>query len=177
MTGEKIYLKENLSEENYPLMLQWFKELEIVQYVSFAERAFELKNIDELKVLLEEIESGPIFEIYDKDDKFIGYTSLSSIRENNECEFSVFILDKNYWGTGVAKEAIELTLDYAFNTMNMKKVTLDTSEFHERAIGFYKKMGFKQSDLIPNDRTVYHNGEWILSGTVEMEIKKEEFKN
>lgn len=176
MQGEKVYLNDGLAEENYPLLLKWFKELEVVQYFSFAKQALELKNIDELKSLLDEIESGPVFEIYDKEDNFIGYTSLSSIREGNESEFSVFILNKSYWGTGVASEATRLTLDYAFRTLNVDNVTLDTSELHERAIGFYKKMGFKQADLINNDRTVFHNGEWILSGTVKMELTKEEFQ-
>jgi RimJ/RimL family protein N-acetyltransferase len=175
LKGEKIYLKEGLSEKNYPLILQWFNDLEVVQYFSFAQKALALKNIEELKMLIAEIETGPIFEIYNLEDKFLGYTSLSEMRGDQEREFTVFILDKNYWGKGMAKEATSLTLKYAFNNLGAKKITLDTSEHHARAIGFYKKMGFVQSALIPNDRTIYLNGNWTLSDTMQMEIIRDQY--
>ena len=159
MRGNKIWLKEGLSEKNFPLILKWFRESEVVQYFSFAKRALALKNIDELKILLKEIETGPVFEIYCK-DTFIGYTSLSSIREKSECEFTIFILDKNYWGKGVSGEATVLTLSYAFDELEMSKVTLDTSEFHQRAIKFYEKAGFRRARLISKDRTIFHDGKW-----------------
>lgn len=175
LQGEKMYLKEGLSGENYPLLLKWFGDIKLMSYVSFVKQALELKTIDELKKLLAEVENGSVFGIYTYEDKFIGYTSLSDFKGKDECEFSIFILDDNYWGKGIGQEATKLTLEYAFNNLGMKKVTLETSEFHDVAIKLYEKAGFKKTALIPQDRTIFHNGRWVLSGTVWMEIKKEEF--
>jgi RimJ/RimL family protein N-acetyltransferase len=57
----------------------------------------------------------------------------------------------------------------------MRTVVLSTSELHEKAIKLYEKCGFVRKEMIPNDRTILHNGQWILSGTVEMEISAEDY--
>lgn len=175
MKTDKIYLKEGLREENYPLLLEWFHNLEIMKYIGWVKKGLALKNVQDLKIFIAELEDGIIFGIYGKDDKFIGYTSLSDFRGKEECEFGIFILDKNYWGHGIGEEVTRLMLEYGFNELKMEKIILSTSEFHTKAIALYEKSGFKKTKLIPNDRTIYHNGEWILSGTVEMEIGRDEF--
>lgn len=172
LKGEKIYLKEGLVEENYPLLLEWFHDLEIMGYIGWVKKGLALKDVPELKKFIAELEDGIIFGIYDHADKFIGYTSLSDFKGKEECEFGIFILDKSYWGKGIGLEITKLMLDYAFDNLQMKKVILTTSEFHTSAIRLYEKAGFRKTGLIPNDRTIFHNGEWVLSGTVEMEIEK-----
>ncbi|HBI17648.1 MAG: Acetyltransferase, gnat family [Candidatus Moranbacteria bacterium GW2011_GWF2_34_56] len=175
MKTEKIYLKEGLVEENYPLLLEWFGDLEIMKYIGWAKKGLALKNIRELKDFIAELENGIIFGIYTNDDEFIGYTSLSDFKGKEECEFGIFILDKNYWGRGIGEDVTRLMLDYGFGELKMEKIILSTSEFHTKAIALYEKAGFKEIKLIPDDRTIHHNGEWVLSGTVEMEIEREGF--
>ncbi|KKP66613.1 MAG: hypothetical protein UR65_C0086G0003 [Candidatus Moranbacteria bacterium GW2011_GWE2_35_164] len=46
MKTEKIYLKEGLTEENYPLLLAWFGDLEIMKYIGWVKRGLALKNIN-----------------------------------------------------------------------------------------------------------------------------------
>lgn len=175
MKNEKIYIREGLVEENYPLLLEWFGDLEIMRYISWVKKGMALKDVQDLKSFIAELENGIIFGIYSKDDKFIGYTSLSDFKGKEECEFGIFILDKNYWGQGIGEDATRLMLEYGFDELKMEKIILSTSEFHTKAIVLYEKTGFKKTKLIPNDRTIYHNGEWVLSGTVEMKIGRNEF--
>lgn len=77
---DKIYLKEGLVEENYPLLLEWFNDLEIMKYIGWVKKGMALNDIQELKKFIAELEDGVIFGIYSKDDKFIGYTSLSDFK-------------------------------------------------------------------------------------------------
>jgi lincosamide nucleotidyltransferase A/C/D/E len=175
--GKQIYIKKGLVEENYPLLLKWFNDLDVMGYIGWVKRGFALKNIKELKKFISELEDGIIFGIYNRDDQFIGYTSLSDFKGKVECEFGIFILDKNFWGKGIGLEVTRLMLDYAFNRLGMDRVVLSTSEFHTNAIRLYEKAGFKKTDLISNDRTIFHNGEWVLSGTVEMESYRKEMKS
>lgn len=172
LQGKQIYLKENLSEENYPLLLKWLTNLEIIGYLYSAKRMVEFKTVEDIKGFLAEEKDEIFWEIHTKDDKFIGYTSLCSFQKKEQCEFSVFVLDKNYWSKGIGLEVTNMMLDYAFNKSQMKKVVLETSEFHQSAIKMYEKAGFKKAEVIPNDRTVFHEGNWVLSGSLIMEIEK-----
>ncbi|MEI7890856.1 MAG: GNAT family N-acetyltransferase [bacterium] len=169
--GQQICLKKNLSDENYPLLLGWFVDLEVIGYLYSAKRISKFKTIKEIKDFLAEEKDEIFWEIYASDDKFIGYASLCDFKEKEQCEFSIFILDKNYWGKGLGLETIRILLEHAFNDLKMKAVVLETSEFHQGAIKLYEKAGFKKIKAVPNDRTVFHKGEWVLSGSVLMEIK------
>ena len=175
LRGKQIYLKEHLLEENYSLILNAFHDIEFVKYLSFAKQALALNDINDLKDFIAEFEGESIFEIYDYNNKFIGYTFLSDFKEREECEFGIFILDKNCWGKGIGSEVTRLMLEYAFNELNFEKVVLSTSEFNHAAINIYEKAGFKRIELLSEDRVIFHNDKWVLSGTVLMEIKKEDF--
>ncbi|MFC1645187.1 hypothetical protein ACFL08_04130 [Patescibacteria group bacterium] len=37
-------------------------------------------------------------------------------------------------------------------------------------------IGFKETETIPNDRAVFHEGKWVLSGSVMMSLNKEDFQ-
>lgn len=174
MKTDKIYLKKGLTEENYPLLLEWFHDLETMQYVGWVKTGLALKDVEELKKFVAELEDGIIFGIYDNNDQFIGYTSFSDFVGKEECEFGIFILDRNYQGKGIGTDVTKLMLKYAFSELGIKKIVLSTSELHTKAIALYEKAGFKKAKIIPSDRMIFHNGKWVLSGTVEMEIEKEQ---
>lgn len=173
LIGDKIYLKENISEENYPLLLQWFNDLEVVGYLYSAKRISEFKTVQDAKEFLAEEKDEIFWEIYANDGKFIGYASLCDFREKERCEFSVFILNKKYWGKGLGTEVTKIMVKHAFKELGIKTVILETSEFNQGAISVYEKVGFKKIKVVPNDRTVFHNGKWMKSGSVVMEIKNE----
>lgn len=170
LRGKQINLKENLSKKNFPLLLKWFTDVQVIGYLYSARKMVNFKTLEDVKKFLAEDRDEIFWEIYTKENEFIGYTSLCAFEGKERCEFSVFVLDKNYWGKGIGLEATKLTLDYAFNKLEMKKVILETSEFHQNAIKLYEKFGFRKVEVIPNDRTVFHNGEWVLSGSVIMSI-------
>ncbi|MFA5777066.1 MAG: GNAT family protein [Parcubacteria group bacterium] len=169
LKGSKIYLQEGLREEDYSLILKGYTDLSVIGFVCFAKEAIKLKTNQEAKKFFHEIESEIVFGIYDLEGEFVGYTSLEKDK-NGGYEFGIIILDKNYWSRGIGAEAIRLTLEYAFNNLGLSRVLLNVSEYHQKAIELYEKMGFKKTKLIPNDREIYLDGKWLRSGTVEMEL-------
>lgn len=90
LQGKRIYLRENLVEENYPLLLKWLTDLEIIGYLYSAKRMVEFKTTEDIKNFLAEEKDEIFWEIYTKDGKFIGYTSLCSFQGKEQCEFNVF---------------------------------------------------------------------------------------
>ena len=172
---KQIYLTEGLLRENYPVLLKCLTDLEVVAYWYSAKRMVEFKTIDDITNFVAEEPDEIFWEMYTTEGVFIGFVSLYDFKEKERCGFSILILDKNYWGRGIGLEAITLMLHYAFNKLEMKTVVLETSEFHKSAIRLYEKVGFKKTDIVPNDRTIFHDGKWILSGTVIMELKRSDF--
>lgn len=152
--------------------MKWLTDVEIIGYLYSAKRMVDFKTIENIKNFLAEEKDEMFWGIYAEDDVFIGYASLCSFQEKKQCEFNIFILDNNYWGKGIGLEVTRLILDHAFNELGMKKVVLETSEHRRGAIKLYKKAGFKKTQLIQDDRTIFLNDEWILSGTIIMEITR-----
>lgn len=76
--------------------------------------------------------------------KHIGNIKLEPInREKNDAVLGILIGDKQYWGRGVATEAIGLLSDYAFTTLDLDRLELGVISEHTAAIRAYEKCGFK----------------------------------
>jgi len=43
LAGEKIYLKEGLVEENYPRLLEWFHDVEVMGYIGWVKKGLALR--------------------------------------------------------------------------------------------------------------------------------------
>lgn len=81
--------------------------------------------------------------------------------------------EKEYWGQGYGKEALSILLNYAFQELNLHRVSLRVFSFNEKAIKLYKNLGFKEEG---NSRqSLYRNGHW--HDILHMGILKEEFIN
>ncbi len=174
LKGKNIYLKKGLSKENYPRLLEWFQNVELVAYLYSAQELSNFRTIEEVERFLKEDDPDEMFfEIYSKNEKqFIGYASFCAFNDNlKECEFSIFVFDKNYWGKGIGEEVTKIMLDYGFSELGMSRIILETSELHSRAIRLYEKCGFRKIEIVPDDRTVFHEGKWVRSGSLIMEIK------
>jgi RimJ/RimL family protein N-acetyltransferase len=54
-----------------------------------------------------------------------------------------FIGEPRYWGKGYGTAAKMALLDYAFNTLNLRKIISKVKAFNERSIAYSKKCGYK----------------------------------
>ncbi len=57
-------------------------------------------------------------------------------------ELGITVGDKDYWGRGYGREAVQLVVDYAFTYCNVRKVHLGVLSNNPRAIAAYTKAGF-----------------------------------
>lgn len=88
-------------------------------------------------------DSAVFFVIARKSDNLaIGYIQLTVIDKFNLSGYLGICLAKDYWGTGCAKEALELFSGYAISILSLRKILLLVSHDNDRAIGFYLKLGF-----------------------------------
>lgn len=53
------------------------------------------------------------------------------------------VYERANWGKGFGSEAMHLLLEFAFNEVNMRRVSLTVFEYNPRAIRSYEKVGFR----------------------------------
>ena len=83
------------------------------------------------------------FAIETKDGVHIGITGLHRGRpEDRTCELGIMIGEKDYWSKGYGTDAMMTVLRFAFDQMNLHKVSLGVFEFNYRGQAVYRKCGF-----------------------------------
>ena len=78
--------------------------------------------------------------------------------ENNKCEIGYELLT-NFQGQGIMKEAAEKVIDYAFNTIKVKKIEAFFHRDNQRSIKLLEKLSFRNSnepDKTNPDLICYH---------------------
>jgi RimJ/RimL family protein N-acetyltransferase len=79
-----------------------------------------------------------------EDNHLIGFVSLFEFDwSNGDCLVGIGLGDREYWGRGYGSEAMNLILRYAFDELNLYRVSLVVFEYNLRAIRAYEKVGFK----------------------------------
>lgn len=101
--------------------------------------------------LREQVESGHVAQfIICVAEKEIGSVYLRDIdREKGEAEYGIFIGESEALGRGYGTQAAKLMLNYGFETLGLQKIFLRLLEDNAKALGSYRKAGFK---LLENKR-------------------------
>lgn len=88
-------------------------------------------------------------------------------------EAGVVIYDSEYWGNGIASEAISLWVDYLFENHFIERVGMTTWSGNPRMMALASKIGFKQEAVLRKVR--YYQGKYYDS--VKYGVLKSEWKN
>lgn len=78
------------------------------------------------------------------DDTLLGDVGLYVINWTVRDAFiGIAIGDRAFWGKGYGTDAMRVIVRYAFNEVNLNRVTLGVFEYNPRAIRAYEKAGFR----------------------------------
>ena len=115
------------------------------------------------------------------DDRLIGNLDLSGVDwVARNCWIGIGIGERDYWGKGYGTEAMNLALRFAFDCLNLNRVTLSVFEYNQRAYLSYCKCGFKEEGRMR--QWMQRGGErfdLIFMGILreEWEARQKEFPN
>ncbi len=142
--GEHVYLREIQISDVNKKYCNWMNDTEITQYL---ESRFEKWSIKKLKDYVGKILKNPdyvFFAIISKDEnKHIGNIKIGPInRIHKFADVGIVIGEKSFWGKGYATEAIKLVVSYAFNTLNLHKLTAGAYANNIGSIKAFQKAGF-----------------------------------
>lgn len=78
-----------------------------------------------------------------EEDQLIGFVELGEINWiNGDSWVGIGLGERNYWGNGYGTDAMRVILRYAFQELNLHRVSLGFFEYNERARRSYEKAGF-----------------------------------
>ncbi len=156
LESERILLKPiELEDLNFLLNLRW--EQEVMNYlihdpISYKNQLDWFNNIKKTDVALS------VFLKEENELKIIGTIGLYEINARHQRAIWRIRLDPSQQGKGYATEAINLLLDYGFNTLNLNKIISDSFANNIAIVNLTLKLGFKQEGLLVNH--YFHKGEF-----------------
>ncbi len=105
--------------------------------------------------------SGVLFHIHTlADDRMIGFVAIHNIEWNNQAgKISIGIGDPEYRGKGCGTDAMRIAVGYAFDELNLHRLSLDVNGNNPRAVRVYEKLGFRREGA--QREAIHRDGEWV----------------
>ena len=145
LEGKRVKLGP-IKKEYIDSFLRWFNDPEIIQYLASylpMTRMAEEAWMENLKDGDDTIRFSIVIPQEDGSEKLIGNCGIHNINwKNRVAEVGIVIGEKDYQNKGFGTEAMELLLEYAFNTINLHRIELFTYEYNIGALKSYNKVGF-----------------------------------
>jgi RimJ/RimL family protein N-acetyltransferase len=143
------------------------------QYLPVTEMAQE-KLVDSLAGAGPDSQLLLVIELNGKDGGIpIGNINLHRVDvKNQHAYFGILIGEKEHWCKGCGTEATRLLLGYAFNQMNLQRITSHVFAFNERSVAMHKKAGFTEEGRMR--KAMFKHGEF--KDVVVFGVLREEWK-
>ena len=172
LVGNKVYLSPMDIDYEVPMMTKFMNEdMDIAYFNGFYD---SLLGEDKVRELLMKWNEGPFaFSIIEKDtNAFMGHVSMFNADSHQQYITLGIYIAEQYRGRGYGKEAMQLAIDYAFNTQRYHTIHLEVFAYNTKALEIYKKLGFKECGRWHKAR--YHMGE--SHDIIMMELFREDWK-
>lgn len=164
LIGDRVILREftdkNLFDEKY---YSWLRNLDVVTHLYRLEYLKPIpfnRIIDYVKGLLES-ENDCFFAIYHKStETFIGTQRLGHINWRvGLADVGIMIGDQSYWGKGLGSDVLKLIVEYAFNSLSLRKLGGGTARNNVAMCRCFEKNGFVQEAVKRKELLI--NGEYV----------------
>ncbi len=172
ISGKRVRLRA-IERVDIPTFVKWVNDPEVQRYlgrtpypISFAaeERWFEEQLNDE---------KSHIFAIETEKGVHIGNIGLHEIDyKDGKATLGIMIGEKGYWDQGYGTDAIRTLLRFAFQELNLHRVSLEVFESNKRAIRCYQKCGFRHEGVAREDS--FRGGK--RHNKILMDILRQEFE-
>lgn len=127
--------------------VDWLNDIDVYRYLETGGN-YTIKMLEEFIL---EVEKKDIYfwGIHLKEnDLHIGNIKIDPINTRHGLvEYGIMMGRKSEWGKGYAKEATQSVIDFAFNLLGLRKMTLGVVEDNTSAFMLYQKLGFKTEGI------------------------------
>ncbi len=88
----------------------------------------------------------------------IGTISLFRFDEQSDRAEIGYVLARETWGKGFMSEALSAVIDYAFDTLHLRRLEADTDPRNEGSVKLLARMGFAREGLLRE--------RWVVAGEI-----------
>jgi RimJ/RimL family protein N-acetyltransferase len=172
LMGPSVYLRP-LEREDARQLVTWLNDPEVTRYLRIYQPLTMTAEEEFLRRASENTTEVHLGIALRADDRLLGTTGLRDMDpRNRHAEFGIFLGDKGVWGKGVGTEATRLMVRHAFETLNLHRVWLHVTEFNERGLRVYQKVGFRTEGRLRQD--VFREGRYW--DTIIMGVLRDEWE-
>ena len=148
LDGEQIYLRRLTEDDASEAYVSWMNNPEINQYL---ESRVYTHTIESTKAFIRSVsnDSNYLFGIFLKDcGKHIGNVKVGGINHYHRyADIGFLIGEKEYWGKGIATEAIKLATSFAFVTLRLHKLWGGLYSPNIGSLRAFQKNGYEQEGV------------------------------
>lgn len=147
--GEKIFL-DTLTEDGLLKVMEWKNDRELSELILAQYKPTNLEDVKEWYAKNSSDINQLLLGIYHREtNSLIGLSRLMFItRPHNHAEFGIYIGENAFKGQGLGHEAIKLTFNYGFNTLNLHKIFLKVDEVNLPATKAYARVGMTREGVL-----------------------------
>ncbi|MCD4679454.1 MAG: GNAT family N-acetyltransferase [Bacteroidales bacterium] len=128
--------------------VEWLNDPEVYQYMETRGNY----TLEKLEDFLNKVKRKDIlfWGVHLKDSLLhLGNIKIDPVNDRHgTAEYGIMMGRKSEWGKGYAKEASLTIIDYCFNIIELRKITLGVITNNISAVELYKKIGFKTEGIL-----------------------------
>lgn len=153
INGKTIFLRPVVSSDANERYLSWMRDREVTKYL---ESRLQTRSIQNLRVYVNNVindthyaffaiilKEDKIRYIFKRSDLHIGNIKMGPINQIHKfADIGIMIGDKDYWGKGIATEAIKLVTKYAFEVLKLHRLVAGCYSCNTASIMTFLNAGF-----------------------------------
>lgn len=160
LVGQKIYLRPFDASDLEGPYLDWLNDHEVTRFMETGQFPTTVEALQRYVQNAGQTPDRVLLAIVEKDtDTHIGTIKLGPIHWiHRRADLGIMIGDKQRWGRGYGREALDLVLAYGFGRLNLNKITLGVYADHIAAVKLYEGLGFKIEGTLR--KQLFRDGEY-----------------
>lgn len=159
LVGDKIILRSVTINDATDEYVSWLNDKEVTQVLATITYPYTMEMLHDYISSILRDDRNCMFMILDKaTEQAVGTIKISNIEKvNGTCNLGIMIGNRNFWGGGFGKEALRMTIDYAFNVLKIRKICDSIHSNNPRALATDLKIGFSVEGVLKEQ--FWHEGE------------------
>ena len=151
--GKKIYLRSITLQDCTEKYVNWLNDNEINEYLESRLSVQTKESVSQfVKNMIESIDNYMFVIVNIDTGKHIGNVKIGPIHYIYKHTFVGYLIgDKNFWGKGLATEAVYLVSKFCFDDLKLNKVNAGVIASNIGSIKVLNKLGFIKEGCIRND--------------------------
>ncbi len=142
LRGQKTILRP-LMKSDMPTVVRWINDPDIREFINMPFSKTEAEE-DEWFRALGRDDKNVTLAIETLEKVFIGVMGIHEINWiDRVATTGAFIGEKEYWGKGFGTDAKMILLEYAFHTLNLRKLCSRVVEYNRRSLAYSDKCGYR----------------------------------